>query len=229
MSTNHHRKLSWSKGLLAAFFVALSFLSFIFAPQKAQAQDWQFEFGAGYIAELAGSQAHNAELFNGFNMNFAINHKLNDWVRLLSFEASFRIIPESSDNLCAMPEYDENGYPKYNEDLKEYIRKTEYCDSEYIGFSLFYVPRFTLYSHPSADVYAKVGPGIIFASYNDRMIDFGIRVGVGANYWITKNLGIGLNVDYDLAVLGTKKVIDRYGYGRQVAYIDALLQIAFKW
>ena len=228
MQSTNQIKHGMKMFLAALLFVALSFLPLCLSSQNAQAEDlsvhsarpWTFEFGAGYIGELASDKYDDPSHFGGINMNFAINKKMNDWVSLLAFEASMRVIITQTDNVCVQAQFTPSG---------ELIHNTEYCDPEFIGGSFYFVPRFYFVSKPNVDFFAKLGLGLILASYNERVADLGIRVGLGANFWITQLFGLGLSADYDLAVLGTKDVIDKWGNGKHVGYVDFLFQIAFRW
>ena len=203
-------------------------MTFCLSPRNAQAQDsseqaikpWTFEFGAGYIGELASYKNDKTSHFGGVNMNFAINQKLNNWVSLLAFEASLRVIITHSDDVSAMPRVSPSG---------ERLSGTKYCDAEGLGGSLYIAPRFYFISKSNLDFYGKLGLGIILGSYNDRVADLGIRFGLGANFWLTDLFGIGVGADYDLAVLGTRDVIDELGKGKQVGYVDLMFQISFRW
>ena len=199
------------KALTALLFVTLSFFSLCLTSQDAQAEDgwnpeispWTFEFGFGYIGEIVKDPGYaHISHFGGFDMNFAINRKFNDWVSLLAFEGEFRVIIQQCD--C------ENDVP------------------EALGGSIFIAPRFYMLSNEKLDLYGKLGAGLIFPTYRERNVDFGLRFGFGANFWINRVFGLGFVANYDLAVLGTDELVDE-GDGGHVGYVDVLFQLAFRW
>lgn len=201
-------------------FVLIVCFALIGFSQNAQAEGWEVKIGAGYTGELVGDNTDNTSIYSGVNFEIGVGQRFNEWLKLINIEGSFRTIIDRTDNVCLIQDNPNS--------LKPNWRDRQYCEPEYMGASLFFAPQFYLFSNASTDVFAKVGSGIIFITYNERVADFGLRFGLGTTFWITKRIGLGLDADYDLAVLSTVDAIDKYGSGKQCGYINMFLHVMFK-
>ena len=61
-----------------------------------------------------------------------------------------------------------------------------------------------------------------------RDVDFGMRFGLGTTFYVNDWVGLGLDLDYDLSVLQTHEMVDKYGAGKQQGYINILFRMMFK-
>ncbi len=174
--------------------------------QKAYAEDWELDVGVGYVGESIGGEHKKTNEFSGLNLNVGFGHRMNKWLSLLNFEASFRIILLQCD--C---DTSNRGEP----------------DPEFLGMSAFIAPKFYAYSSDRFDLYAKVGAGVIFPT-SHRDADFGMRFGLGTTFYVNDWFGLGLDLDYDLSVLQTHEMVDNYGAGKQQGYINILFRMMFK-
>ena len=176
--------------------------------KNAQAEGWQegweINVGVGYIGEVADGKA-----FSGLDFNFEVGNRYNKRFKWFNIEASFRYIISHTEDICYIPGPND-------------WRRTQYCDAEAMGFSVFLIPQVYLYAGDSFDLFAKVGPGFIMPTYNDRVADFGLRFGMGMTFKLYDSFGLGFNADYDLAVLSTKDS------GSHCGYIDVLFHLLFK-
>lgn len=151
---------------------ALCFAGFALAtPSEAHAKGFEVGGAFGY----AGNVDDDAEDMNGFTFTLMVGYRAMDWLAI-----------ELEQDLGGI--FWEGGKHDW---------------SAFYGATMF-EGRF-IYALKAFELFAKLGLGAVYIAGDDEVGGvkfnwdnawFGLRLGIGADYMISSNLGVGLNFDY---------------------------------
>lgn len=137
---------------------------------NAQAQDsgWEFNVGAGYASYMLIYNPGGALLVSG-------GYRFTDWFSL-NLEQSVYMLSGG------------NMFDHYDEDA-------DYC---VLGDTTLTTKFIWLNDARNFELYFKIGAGIIYPGDEDFPVLWSFPVGVGGNYYFTENLGLGMDIQYNL-------------------------------